>query len=324
MKRKAKRAAALGVPASTIEAVVPRGGPRRCRRDRAATPGARRTRGGAVETAPARPPTGEALLVLQGVHAGYDDVEVLHGVDLVGLRRAPSPRCSGRTAAARRRCAPRSPGWCRCGVGRSWCTAPTCPGRLPYRRARGGVLVAPESRGIFPGLTVEENLVLRLPGAAGATRSTSGSRCWRERRRLASGSLSGRRAADAGAGPGAGGPAELVVADEPTLGLAPLIVDDVLRRVRGAARSGQRDPARRGEGARRARGRRAAWRSWSSAASRGAVRAPTSTTSASWPPTSARVVAEQSALLRLPLQRGDDHLRLGLHARGVGVVRHRR
>ena len=34
-----------------------------------------------------------------------------------------------------------------------------------HRRVGQGVLVAPESRGVFPGLTVEENLMLRLDAA---------------------------------------------------------------------------------------------------------------------------------------------------------------
>ena len=35
-------------------------------------------------------------------------------------------------------------------------------GEPSYKRARGGLLLVPEARGIFPGLTVEENLSLLL------------------------------------------------------------------------------------------------------------------------------------------------------------------
>ena len=191
--------------------------------------------------------------------------------------------------------------WCRCGVGRSWCTAPTCPRQAPYRRARGGVLVAPESRGIFPGLTVEENLVLRLPGAAARDEVYERFPVLRERRRLASGSLSGGEQQMLALAPVLVDPPSIVVADEPTLGLAPHRRRRPAR-VRGAARSGQRGVAGRGEGAQRARDRASRWRSWRWVVWRGAALAPTSTTSGSWPPISAPAADVPRSLERSSLR----------------------
>ena len=181
-----------------------------------------------AETAPERRPTGEALLVLQGIHAGYDDVEVLHGVDLSvyagTITALLGPNGSGKTTL----CSTIS-GLVPLRGGSIMVHGTDVSRQAPYRRARGGVLVAPESRGIFPGLTVEENLVLRLPGAAARDEVYERFPVLRERRRLASGSLSGGEQQMLALAPVLVDPPSIVVADEPTLGLAPRIVDDVLR-----------------------------------------------------------------------------------------------
>ena len=90
-----------------------------------------------------------------------------------------------------------------------------------YRRARSGVLVAPESRGIFPGLTVEENLMLRLTDAAGPRPGLRALPAVGERRQLPAGSLSGGEQQMLALAPVLVSPPPIVVADEPTLGLAP-------------------------------------------------------------------------------------------------------
>ena len=238
MKRKAKRAAALGVPASTIEAVVQS----EDRADAAATERQRQelvARGAVGGDGTSATPTGDALLVLQGVHAGYDDVEVLHGVDLAvyagTITALLGPNGSGKTTL----CSTIS-GLVPLRGGSIIVHGADVSRQAPYRRARGGVLVAPESRGIFPGLTVEENLVLRLPGAAARDEVYERFPVLRERRRLASGSLSGGEQQMLALAPVLVDPPSIVVADEPTLGLAPRIVDDVLRvfeelRERGSA-----------------------------------------------------------------------------------------
>ena len=54
----------------------------------------------------------------------------------------------------------------------------------------------------------------------------------RERERQKGGTHVGRRAADAGHGPRADGPAKLLLLDEPSLGLAPVIVDKIYEIIR--------------------------------------------------------------------------------------------
>jgi ABC-type branched-subunit amino acid transport system ATPase component len=91
------------------------------------------------------------------------------------------------------------------------------------------MLVAPESRGIFPGLSVEENLSLVLTSADERQKVYDRFPVLRERRKLSAGSLSGGEQQMLTLAPVLVNPPRVVVADEPTLGLAPLIVQQVMR-----------------------------------------------------------------------------------------------
>jgi ABC-type branched-subunit amino acid transport system ATPase component len=96
-------------------------------------------------------------------------------------------------------------------------------------RASRGVLVAPESRGIFPGLTVEENLRLTLPGRPAREQVFDQFPVLRERRRIPAGNLSGGEQQILTLAPFMANPPKVLIADEPTLGLAPLMVEEIMR-----------------------------------------------------------------------------------------------
>ena len=104
-------------------------------------------------------------------------------------------------------------------------------GEPSYRRARAGLLLVPEARGIFPGLTVEENLSLLLRTPQERQRAYDRFRVLSERRRQIAGSLSGGEQQMLSLAPALANPPEVFVADEPTLGLSPLATDVVLRAV---------------------------------------------------------------------------------------------
>ena len=92
--------------------------------------------------------------------AGYGDVEVLHGVDLHIERE------QGRGAARRERrrevdAVSRSPpGWWAPTLGTVTLQGVDVTATPAYQRARAGMLLVPEARGVFPGLSVEENLAV--------------------------------------------------------------------------------------------------------------------------------------------------------------------
>ena len=98
----------------------------------------------------------------------------------------------------------------------------------PHRRASAGLVLAPESRGVFPGLTVEENLAIRLRSAAERAAVYERFPALGRRRGINAGSLSGGEQQMLTLAPLLADPPTVLIADEPTLGLAPVIAAEVI------------------------------------------------------------------------------------------------
>ncbi|WP_455351596.1 ABC transporter permease subunit [Streptomyces sp. SYSU K217416] len=175
-------------------------------------------------TEAARPPA----LELRGVHAGYGGAGVLRGVDLrvrAGeILALLGPNGAGKSTACRV-----AAGLLATEHGRILVAGRDATREGAVQRARSGVVLAPEGRGIFAGLTIEENLAFylvekdardavyaRFPGLA-------------KRRTVQAGSLSGGEQQLLALAPLLQRPPDVLVADEPSLGLAPRVVDDVFR-----------------------------------------------------------------------------------------------
>ena len=110
-------------------------------------------------------------------------------------------------------------------------------GRPAHKRSRDGLVLAPESRGIFAGLTVEENLRLVLDAEQRAA-VYQRFPVLRERRKLAAGVLSGGEQQMLTLAPLLAKPPRVLVADEPSLGLAPLVIEQVMEILREIAATG--------------------------------------------------------------------------------------
>ena len=114
----------------------------------------------------------------------------------------------------------------------------------PHEVARLGIAYVPEGRGIFPTLSVRENLVMA------ARRGTDGRKDWpfervmetfpqlKERLTFQGAQLSGGEQQMLSIGRALMTHPELIILDEATEGLAPLIVDDIWRVIQGIRASG--------------------------------------------------------------------------------------
>ena len=100
-----------------------------------------------------------------------------------------------------------------------------------YKRPETGIVLVPEGRKLFPKMTVEENLTL----AAGNAGIDPATRDWvfelmprlAERRKQLCGTLSGGEQQMCAIGRGIMAKPKLLMLDEPSLGLAPIIVEQV-------------------------------------------------------------------------------------------------
>ncbi|MDQ0948376.1 ABC-type branched-subunit amino acid transport system ATPase component/branched-subunit amino acid ABC-type transport system permease component [Streptomyces phaeochromogenes] len=177
-----------------------------------------------ASSSPAEPPA----LELRAVRAGYDGAPVLHGVDLA-VRPGEIVALLGPNGAGKSTTCRVAAGLVGPLGGQVYVAGRDATREGAVRRSRAGVVLAPEGRGIFPALTIEENLALylrekdqreavyeRFPGLAG-------------RRGVPAGSLSGGEQQMLALAPLLQRPPKVLIADEPSLGLAPRVVEEVFR-----------------------------------------------------------------------------------------------
>lgn len=168
-----------------------------------------------------------ASLQIDDVVAGYGDVEVLHGVDLT-LAPGTLTALLGANGAGKSTL---------CGVAAGHLSATAGSVSFegvrlvqgdPTERARLGIAYLPESRGVFPGLTVEENLRLALGSNSDRDAVNDRFPSLATRSGVLAGSLSGGEQQMLAIAPLLVRPPRVLIADEPSLGLAPLVVEQVM------------------------------------------------------------------------------------------------
>lgn len=171
-----------------------------------------------------------AVLELRGIVARYDEVEVLHGVDLRVPEGAVVALLGANGAGKSTLCAVVA-GLMAPSEGTVVFDGEDVTRLAAHRRARRGVLLAPEFRGIFPGLSVEENVAVSIRDDEERDRALSRFPRLLERRKVTASLLSGGEQQMLTLASALERPPRLLIADEPSLGLAPLAAARVFETV---------------------------------------------------------------------------------------------
>jgi branched-chain amino acid transport system ATP-binding protein len=187
------------------------------------------------------PPEDEPLVELHGIRAAYGAIEVLHGVDLT-VRPGEVMALLGPNGAGKTTTLKVLAGLHRATAGEVWVAGRRVDGARPEDLARVGLCLIPEGRGVFPSLTVRENL--RMATHRGVGLRTVEERAYarfpqlaRRRRQVAGTMSGGEQQMLALARALATDPAVLVL-DELSMGLAPMVVEELYGQVAGMARDG--------------------------------------------------------------------------------------
>jgi ABC-type branched-subunit amino acid transport system ATPase component len=187
-------------------------------------------------TAPGTPTPGAAIELID-VKAAYGSIDVLHGVNITiapgTVYALLGPNGAGKSTTLKVASGRLNPTG-----GEVRYLGERINGRASDRLARDGLCTIPEGRGIFPNLTVLENL--RTMTYSGVSLSTVEERTYtrfprlKERRKQTAGTLSGGEQQMLAIARAIGTDPKVLLLDELSMGLAPLVVSelyDVVKRI---------------------------------------------------------------------------------------------
>ncbi|MFO1191762.1 MAG: ABC transporter ATP-binding protein [Rhodoferax sp.] len=184
------------------------------------------------------------MLEIRTLHAGYGSVEILRGVDL-DVGKGEIVAVLGSNGVGKSTLNNNISGLYRPFSGSIRFEGQELVGLSSTEIVRRGVIHVPEGRRVFPNMNVRENLELGSQVRARARRSQNLEKVvaifprLKERFAQSAGTLSGGEQQMLAIGRGLMAEPELLIMDEPSLGLSPLLVEEMFALIQRINREGQ-------------------------------------------------------------------------------------
>ncbi len=187
------------------------------------------------------------MLELKDVHTYYGLSHILQGVSL-SVNTGEVVGLFGRNGVGKTTVMKTVAGWVKPSAGEVLFEGQSLTGKTADQISRMGIGLVPEDRRIFPGLSVEENLrlgFLQAPSMGSAEKRSKLDNIYQrfprlaERRKQMGTTLSGGEQQMLAIARVLAGKPRLLLIDEPTEGLAPLIVQEIVALMQDLAKDGQ-------------------------------------------------------------------------------------
>ncbi len=184
------------------------------------------------------------MLEVRGLQVAYGGINAVKGIDL-DVRAGELVTLIGANGAGKSTTLKALSGLLKPAAGSVRYDGQDITGTPAFELVRRGVALVPEGRGVFARLTVEENLAMGAyirddPAAITADREHAYATFPRlaERRRQLAGTLSGGEQQMLAIARALMSKPRLLLLDEPSMGLAPLVVAKIFETIRAVARDG--------------------------------------------------------------------------------------
>jgi branched-chain amino acid transport system ATP-binding protein len=184
-----------------------------------------------------------SLIALERLQVAYGGIRAVKGIDLA-VEPKETVCLIGANGAGKTTTLKAITGLVRPAAGRIVYDGDDIAGKRVHEIARRGLALVPEGRGVFAQLTIEENLAMGAFSRADGGVAADVERVFglfprlKERRRQTGGTLSGGEQQMLAIGRALMSRPKLLLLDEPSMGLAPLMVEKIFEVIRQIAAEG--------------------------------------------------------------------------------------